>query len=322
MRILVYHHDDADGLMSAAIVRYAILKQPKETIPDFVFQQFSYNKAEEFKDLSAVTKDLYSQVYVVDCFLGLEQMKYLLEEFGENLIWIDHHLSSIDTWKKGGTAQIEGIQNTFNSASYLTWQFFFGKAVEVPECVNQVNNFDIWKKTEVWDSITYPWQLVITTFLNNPATFDNSLFMDEEKMKQYIKAIGTPIMSYDEKLQEQMLQSVMRVHLNVEGKPEFLFINSPLKTSRMFEKYLQEDKVENKDRIKGFINAYLKSPDEWSVSIYRASGSDFDAQAIAKKFGGGGHKAAAGFRISDSEFRKLLDFDLKKKTTKLPEKNK
>lgn len=321
MRILVYHHDDADGLMAAAIVRYAILKQPKEQIPDFVFQQFSYNKADDFKDLSSITKDSFNQVYMVDCFLGVQQVKYLLQEFGENFIWIDHHLSAIEAWKKDGSGQIEGIQNTFNSACYLTWQFFFGKAVPVPECVNQVNNFDIWKKTEVWDSITYPWQLVISTFLNNPATFDNALFLDEEKMKQYIQAIGVPIMKYDEKIQKSMLQSVMRVKLNIPGFPEFLFINSPLKTSRLFEDYLQESEIENKDKIKGFINAYILKPNVWSVSIYRASGSDFDAQAIAKKYGGGGHKAAAGFQISDQDFRKLLEFDLKK-TTKLPEKNK
>ena len=43
----------------------------------------------------------------------------------------------------------------------------------------------------------------------------------------------------------------------------------------------------------------------WNFSLYNDNG-EVDCSQIAKQFGGGGHKGAAGFRLPTEEFNKLI----------------
>ena len=92
MKILVYHHIDADGFMSALIVRYALLSQKNLSAPEMEFVPFNYGQV----DITKVTKKNYDKVFVVDAFLGVEPTKLLRDEFQGNFIWIDHRATSLE----------------------------------------------------------------------------------------------------------------------------------------------------------------------------------------------------------------------------------
>ena len=79
-----YHRNDLDGVCSGAIVK---LKYPEcETIPvDYI---------DELEDVITTVKE-DEEVFIVDFSFPLEMMKSLILKT-KNIVWIDHHISSIE----------------------------------------------------------------------------------------------------------------------------------------------------------------------------------------------------------------------------------
>lgn len=140
----VYHSVDLDGWMSAAIVKHWIAKtsnsyaikdlneqlqsieglkvshsigvvnlQNLETTEYYDF--LGYNYGQPIPDLSE-----YDKVIMCDISFPKEEMNNLFSRLGENLIWLDHHISAI---KENAflSEELEGIRDTKFAACELTW---------------------------------------------------------------------------------------------------------------------------------------------------------------------------------------------------------
>lgn len=301
MKILIYYHNDADGIMSAAVVKQALLQKASKAPKQFEFIPFGYSTA---YDISGVTREKYSQVYVVDAFLGVESTAALRDRFGADFIWIDHHKTAMTAWSKADLGDVEGLRSVFSAACLLCWQYFYGKAAEVPRCVELVDKFDMWRIGSDWDSEVYPWQLVLTTFMKDLNDFDLKAFTEPEKVEAYIKAAGVPIAKYLEDVRALAQKGIFKIKFVFNKElVSALFSNSSMRDSLAISQYHKEHPDEE---IKAYISAQMISPDKWRCSIYAADGSDFDVSEVAVKLGGGGHKVAAGFMISDELLHKFF----------------
>ena len=89
----LYHGVDIDGYLSAAIV--------KNYVGDDI-EMIPMSHGQKTPDLTD-----YSTIYIVDFCLSREEMLQLNST--KNLIWIDHHTSSLELMQG---EEIKGFQNT------------------------------------------------------------------------------------------------------------------------------------------------------------------------------------------------------------------
>lgn len=99
---IVYHRIDSDGLCSYAVLYKALTAKPY-IYPNAVIAGIGYNHDDELPDLSG-----YDIVYVADIALPVDVMKKLNEE--GRLIWIDHHVTSMEDAKANGYYLSPGIR--------------------------------------------------------------------------------------------------------------------------------------------------------------------------------------------------------------------
>lgn len=122
---VVYHDIDADGQMSAAIVKhwfktnnqyYNIIGGERNqgligvSTPEITF--IGYNYGQPIPDLSE-----YDQIIMCDISFPKEEMIKL----SHKLIWIDHHISAIINNPETTHLKYEGLRDTKFAACELTW---------------------------------------------------------------------------------------------------------------------------------------------------------------------------------------------------------
>lgn len=100
----VFFHDDADGYASAAIIVKLIHQNDvveKDEIRDLIPIDYTVNFDEEW--LPTIMKD--ELIYILDFSIPVESMIELLK-ITKNIVWIDHHKTTIDKYK-----DFEGVEN-------------------------------------------------------------------------------------------------------------------------------------------------------------------------------------------------------------------
>lgn len=154
-RVFVFHHNDMDGYVSAAIVKHFMELQEKP--PKVKLLEVGYSKEvnlpiEEFKggDVLCVIVDYSFHLNVFDDLVNLVGF--------ENIIWIDHHKSAIENYKAYPHSEsIIGLRSFKQiSAAELTYLFFGGFPYETkdklldkfPTFYNPFNQVDDYETSE------------------------------------------------------------------------------------------------------------------------------------------------------------------------------
>ncbi len=135
-----YHSSDLDGHCSGAIVKY---KFPEAQMHSINYgQQFAWDKVNTKEDV-IIMVDFSLQPFV--------EMAKLYTEFGDRLIWIDHHISAVEeakNWKDGEdnkslNDKINGLRMVGLAGCELTWKHFFPE-IEMPNAVRLLGRYDVW----------------------------------------------------------------------------------------------------------------------------------------------------------------------------------
>jgi oligoribonuclease NrnB/cAMP/cGMP phosphodiesterase (DHH superfamily) len=126
----VFHHNDLDGRLSAAIV---LMKYPEAEVIELDYKQpFPFDKVQN------------ELVWIVDFSLQNNDWNKLFK-INKNVIWIDHHATAIN--KTGVQNQLKGFRSTTDgSAAMLVWKYVFKKKI-VPWVVRLVSDWDTWTHT-------------------------------------------------------------------------------------------------------------------------------------------------------------------------------
>lgn len=281
--ILIYRHDDPDGLWSGAIVYNMFVEHALNA--DVIDVPVNYNK--NTWDVNAVNNADY--VFVLD--FTFEDMDKLSEIAGSKLIWIDHHKTAMEKFTDLWNSDINGSRSLDNAGCQLTWwycvQYVLHNYQFTPMAVKYIADRDMWK-FEFEDTKAF----CEAAFVKNKSIYDEDitkLLKDESNIyDEYIEFGNT-------RLEERRL----RVEKAFERGLDITFngyrariVNTISDISEVGE-YIYT-KPEYDIAIMWFVDG-----DSCKLS-FRSNSKDPnapDCSKIAQKYGGGGHFNAAGATI-------------------------
>ena len=307
--LCIYHKIDLDGWMSAAIVKLAYDERNKIAMnldkePEELYF-FGYNYGDN------IPMELINQhdtVILVDISFPKEIMYELSRTANadKKFIWIDHHISAIKDSVEEKYDMIPGIRNTSKAACELVWDYFFD--VPCPLIVNYLGLYDSFrhKGTEQENKILefqYGARSIISSYADAYEylllCYNRNNGKDNTKGLEYIQNLGEGIFKYLKKEASSVMRSSFSVIFEMESKKyKFIAVNKDRFNPSNFELDYHE---------KGYDGAmcFALYDTNWSVSLYNENG-EVDCSVIAKQFGGGGHKGAAGFRVPFGEMEEFL----------------
>lgn len=216
------------------------------------------------------------EVYTIDTAFPEEAAKKILRD-NKKLVVLDHHLSNAQRVK----LSTENVYQMNHSGAVIAWNYFHPKK-PVPVFLRYVEDADIWK----W---TLPNSRAIS-MLREDLPFDFNIwnkkvreYENKKKLKTFVIQ-GRQLLGYSAALQDRAIENAQVVEF--EGH-KCLAVNSPLLHSDIGNKLSK--------LMPPFGIVWSEKSDYRAVSL-RSNGK-FDVSALAQKYGGGGHKAAAAFRL-------------------------
>ena len=330
--LCIYHKIDIDGWLSAAIVKHyydthvklycSVCEQPLPdghtgstqccggmTISDNTIELLGYNYGDSI-DIEDI-KNNYDRVITVDVSLDILDMITLIDKLGHNFIYIDHHTAKInEVIEKTVEGSFEMHCNTADdfkdkkAACELAWEYYFPNE-DLPNVVRRASDYDCFRlkaydedKQNVILTTQYGMRAYITDVESALAYIINR---DDDKYNGHystlnlyqagisiyehliVEANQTYTKTFDIELIEPAGNNNITKCFKCVNKERFNPINFGIDY--------------HNDNYDGFA-CFSYDGNTWGFSIYNDNG-EVDCAAIAKTFGGGGHKGASGFRVKD-----------------------
>lgn len=275
--ICIYHKDCSDGTSAAAVF---LRKFPHGRTFPFAY---SYTDEDAEKVLSLLT--LETVVYTVDCTL---LAKECLEQ-GNQVISLDHHVGMFET-----ATELTKVYPNYTyifrndlSGATLTWTYFFPNE-PVPRWLKLVQDYDLWNKEDENADFFESWTYTQTNHPNEMLfLFDGTDTL--ESCLEKGRSVREFNLFYIEKFQEKA--TPLYITYKEYGIPMY---NGT---------YLQNNiaiTMANNDL--GVATVFSLKGKSVRMSIRSIENSKISALEVAKYFGGGGHRNAAGCEIPLSEF--------------------
>ena len=322
--------------MSAAIVKYWWENSPdaidnNNDKLDFI----GYNYGQPIPDLSE-----YDKVIMVDISFPKDEMIKLWDRVGvDNMIWIDHHISAIKDIQDTKWLW-EGKQDTNFAACELTWKYFrenawmekdfiqynecYGSTEYMPVIVRLLGLYDSFrhKGTEEEQKVLefqYGARQCISNYeeaykyliaCKNDFLHETGQYFDNTLNQIYDK--GKAIYQYLCKEAQQTYKNGFEIQFYWTEPKDYGNLNNPKQCNAKFI-CINKERFNpinfgidyHKDGYDGCACFHYDGK-QWCFSLYNDNGF-VDCSIIAKQYGGGGHKGAAGFRLSFEEFNKLIN---------------
>jgi uncharacterized protein len=266
-----YHSADLDGHASGAIVKYRF--PACETIGINYGQEFPFGKIGHKEE-----------VFMVDFTLQpFDQMEYLAEI--SDLIWIDHHKTEIEEAEKR-QFNPRGIHRIGIGACALVWEYLY-PSYQIPDTIRLLAEYDVWNHS---DPRVLPFQYRFRFFENTYP--DNQelwvRYIEKEGAREVCK-IGQTLLTYEDRQNARFCKSY--AFETTLSSLTAVCANRGLTSSKLFDSIY--DPAQH-DLMITFCRLKLPAH-QWTVSLYSTK-DDIDCGQIARSFGGGGHKGAAGFQ--------------------------
>ena len=324
-KYLIIHHNDRDGIMSAAVIIENL--QTKNMVHTADIDLLEVDYATPLKDFEQVKNaKKYKEIYIVDYSISNEINKNaMIDMFKKTkLVWIDHHQSSIDYINKyPELANIIGYRITGAAGCALCYFFINSlfkntlknilsksntstpvnpkevslalKNLGASQYLIYSHRYDIWDV----DNEVYAFN---KGFICDKSPFAYTyLLRDSQTIFNITLKNGYIIKKYTDSMNNISVDKyAIKANLIINGvRHKTIIMNTTRCSSTIFG-----DKFKEYD----FAIVFFLRPDmKWQHSIYTAW--EFDCKQIAESNGGGGHKQAAGF-ISDYMFGNLdLEFE-------------
>lgn len=283
----IFYHADADGKCAAHLVyRYATADVSAQ------FVEMDYHKRFPLEDIQPG-----EEVWIVDFSIEPAEMEKLLE-ITKDVIWIDHHVSSIE--KYGGDCAIKGLRSVDSSGCELAWLFILlginGHRVhidpdlrgECPEYVRLIGDRDTWTFA-FGDTTRYLHEAFKAAGEPGPKDdwwYRASANVEAELINGQLLLDATRA-QYAAIVERAAFETVWEGH-------RILVCNCPIYTSELFGERVDDYPL---------VAVYCHLGDRWKVSLYSVK---MDVVQYAEKHGGGGHPRACGFITDSLPFHKKV----------------
>lgn len=272
MKKIIYHNRDFDGIASAAILKKCL------NTHDENFIGWDYGMA--YPNFAEWRKD--TTVFMVDISFPFNVMEMLHDYF--SLVWIDHHKSVIDEYSQLNLKWDTVHLDPNYAGCELTWMYAYPEK-EMPKAIKLLGIYDTWRKGDNWYSEVMPFQMGLKTICRDLRTFPMELL--EEGSSDLVNSIienGKNIVSYQNMINKS--KCALAYERKFEGL-NAIILNENVPGSVVFDEIWDENKYD-------IMISYCYNGTFYRVSLYTTK-STVDVSEICKKYGGGGHKKAAGF---------------------------
>lgn len=274
--ICIYHGNCADGFGAAWVVRKALG-------PDVEFHSAHYGEpAPDVTDKNVIIVDFS---YKYDVLVALADK-------AASVLVIDHHKTAMadladvplaelhyEAHKKHSAGKLHALFDMTRSGAGLTWDFFFPGHPR-PALINHIEDRDLWQfklpgTREIMANLfSYPQDFHTWDYL---LAYDiNSIRLD-----------GVAINRQHQKTVADLVRTTKRRMLI--GGHDVPVANLPYMFASDAGHLMAEGEL--------FAASYFDTPDGRNFSL-RSTDAGMDVSEIAKQYGGGGHRNAAGFRVS------------------------
>lgn len=269
----IIYHEDADGCGAATIANLYAIKNNIKT----KFQAINYNQKVEYKEI-----EKNETVLILDFSLQSIKDWESLFKITNDVIWIDHHETSINKWT-GVADELKGIREIGKSGCLLTWEYFNPDKIGLPLFVKLINDYDLWK-FEFKETTNYFQLGLYLNDLNPNTKFWLDLIIDENCNP--VIDNGKICALFRDKQSETLMKN-NSFYIDWEGYKCICCNSTIYRNSLIFNSISSS----NFDIM--IIFAYTNTKN-WIVSLYTKS-NIIKVNKIAEKYGGGGHSQAAGF---------------------------
>lgn len=277
-----FYHNDMDGKCAGAIV-YKFYKLDRdyteETCEECEFISINYKDDFPFDTIKPC-----ETIVIVDFSLQkLGDFEKLLE-ITDNVIWIDHHKTAIE---KYGNLNLRGIREVGTAGCELTWRFFYPNT-PIPEVVKLLGDYDIWAFK--FGNTTNQLQTGIRLYDTNPESDNWLRWLDTGYRPQEEIEAGEIVLKYRNNYYTDLIKS-WSFFTEFEGY-KVVACNAGSASSQLFDSVSEDYDI---------MMPFVFDGKQWTVSLYTTK-PEIDVSEIAKKYGGGGHKKAAGFQCKELPF--------------------
>ena len=344
--LLIYHKEDNDGVFSGAIFYNYLINNLNVQKEDIQLMGADYNSLVKFA-ASCDTETLhytYENIILTDISFSPTYMKSLYNEFKNNMIWCDHHAPIIQESYKLKFANCPGIRNTSKSAILCTYEFLYDQFNEIYSLIDKHPHFqfpELFRVLSGWDSWSYEregYEFDYVRNVNKGVVYTLNLDFDEilKQVKKTIDVytgnpdyhsliketdfiqdmhdIGKQLNEYDDKVMADIIKNSGDCSWKVITEDEngkslartaCAIFHQGATNSTMFKSLI------GKGIEQGLVFKHGKNGN-WVLSMYNIyNNAEFHCgEFLKEKYGGGGHKGAAGCTLTEEQFINIL----KKKT--------
>ncbi|HNG55595.1 MAG TPA: DHHA1 domain-containing protein [Nitrospira sp.] len=294
--LVIYHANCTDGF-GAAFSAWLALGDEAEYVP------MNYNSINP-ADLADLTDD--REVYILDFSLPRVQMESVFR-LAKRVVWLDHHKTAFEMWRgkyKKGMIHQSGefdkqliLLNDNKSGALLAWEYFHPNT-EVPMLIQHIDDRDRWQ-----------WKLRCSAEIHaalgsmQPWSFEQWEELIQPEHYGSLCTEGAAILRAQDQTVQQIVGHARKSYIEHPhgGDNDWVFVtglavNSPVHQSEVGHELANQSGT--------FGLAWYLAEDNTVRCSFRSNG-DYDVSAIARVFGGGGHRNAAGCEVS---IETLLDW--------------
>lgn len=296
--LVIYHANCTDGF-AAAFSAWKKLGDEAEYVPaqygDFVPSQLD------------CTADLSERdIYILDFSFPRERMEFLFNT-AKRVVWLDHHKTAFEMWcgkyekgmqwLEGGVSSRHIVLDDNKSGALLAWEYFHPDT-EIPLLIRHIDDRDRWQ-----------WKLRCSAEIHaalgsmQPWSFEQWEELIQPEHYGSLCTEGAAILRAQKQRVEQIAGHARKCYIQHPhgGDNDWVFasglaVNAPMHQSEVGHELANQSGT--------FGLAWYLAEDNTVRCSFRSNGG-YDVSAIAKAFGGGGHRNAAGCEVS---IETLLDW--------------
>lgn len=326
--LVIYHASCADGF-GAAFAAWLKLGDDAEYVP------MQYGKeTDQFFTLEDGTFDsdlniLNREIFILDFSFPRWVMDGLFS-VAKRVVWLDHHKSAFEMWCEDGERSLceqsngrdEVILDNNKSGAYLAWEHFH-PGTEVPMFIRHIDDYDRWQfKIEgtkafnkaVWSHAPWSFKQWVEWFYDCEEGFNHKYWADFYTEGEAI------LRAHDQNVQSVVKGAARNCSIvpavidSVESyKSPWVWWNDPEHgdtcgangLAANCPPHLQSDVGHELANQSGTFGLLWSIDKDNNCRCSLRSNGDYDVSAIAKAFGGGGHRNAAGFT---TDIQNLLEW--------------
>jgi len=290
-----FYHNDSDGRCAGFWVASSVgLNDYEKYKPQFIEIDYRIKFP-----IDTIRKN--EQIYIVDFSISPDEMRELLK-ITKNVTWIDHHKTAIEKYAdfeypiRGLRYDgIAGCMLTYCYIHHMTSKgegnikpFELSMTKDAPIFTKLIADWDVWKFD--FGDDTRNFQSAFNAYDFNPNSKKWDLFLSRDGYEKEMIKQGKTMTKYRDNWARNYMD--LGFETIFEGHKCYA-VNLGFCNSEYF-KSLPEGKYD-------ILMPFVFDGNIYKISVYSKT---VDVSQIALKYGGGGHKAAAGFQVKELPFRK------------------